>query len=169
MDLVLSSKKFGPMAIKRINYCQLYLNVTLMSDITTPNGRHLDKAAYEGNFTCLQSTNPGHRVNQNKPNEKAWREWKKFLHGLVYHDTNLTLKEALEEWTVVPLAYSRSWKHLYSPKHGLLLVRTAVGFLVHTRMQYDFDINPTDFRTTLPPDAVPIEAQQTQHTWIVPR
>ena len=38
MDLVLSSKKFGPAAMKHINYCRLYLNVILVSDITSPNG-----------------------------------------------------------------------------------------------------------------------------------
>ena len=79
MDLVLVSKKFGLAAIKRINYCQLYLNVVLLSDITSPNGRHVDKAAYTGNCTGLSSTNPGHKVNQTKPNDKAWKEWRKFL------------------------------------------------------------------------------------------
>ena len=114
MDLVLSSKKLGPAAIKRINYCRLYQNVVLLSDISSPNGRHLDRAAYEGNFAGMKSTNPGHRVNQKKPNNKAWKEWRKFLHSLVNQDAELTLEEALEDWTVKPQSYSRHWKHLFS-------------------------------------------------------
>ena len=108
MDLVLASKKFGPTAIKRINYCQLYLNIVLLSDITSPNGCHLDKAAYKGHCTCLSSMNPGHKVDQTKPNDKVWKEWRKFLHCLIHQDTALTLKEVLAEWIVQPSCYSRS-------------------------------------------------------------
>ena len=46
-------------------------------------------------------------------------------------------------------------------------MQTAVGFLVHQRLHYNFDIDPTDFCKTLPTDAVPINAKPTQHTWIV--
>ena len=102
MDAVLSCHKFGPAAIKLINYCRLYLNVILLLDITRPNGRHLDRAAYEGNSTNLLSTRPGHSINQGKPNDKAWMEWRKFLHTLIHRDADLTLKEPMGDWIVEP-------------------------------------------------------------------
>ena len=134
MDIVLSSKKFGPASIRRINYCRLYLNVTLLSDITRPDGSRLDKAAYDGNLTQLLSTNPGLSVNQPKPNNKAWQEWRKFLHLLVHRDVALHLKNPLTEWIVAPSQYTRRWKYLYSRDQDRLFVRTTVGYLVHHRL-----------------------------------
>ena len=157
MDVALASNKFKPASLKRINYCWLYLNVTLMSDITTPDGSRLDKAAYTGDRAQLMSDSPGHSVNQVKPNNKAWQDWKKFLHLLVHRDCNHTLKTPLGAWTVQPLDYSRRWKFLYSSTRDQLFTRTAVGFLAHARLQYDFDRDPIDFMSELPHDAVPIE------------
>ena len=169
MDIVLSSKKFGPASIRQINYCRLYLDVTLLSDITRPDGRRLDKAAYDGNLTQLHSTNPGLSVNQPKPNNKAWQEWRKFLHLVVHWDAELHLKTPSTEWIVAPLQYTPRWKYLYSRAQDRLFVRTTVGYMVHHRLRYDFDLDPTDFVATVPSDFLPIEARQTDHTWNMSR
>ena len=96
MDVVLSTKIFKPASIKRINDCCLYRNMTLLSDITWTDGVRLDKAAYEGNKSIMLSRSPGHCVNQAKPNDKAWREWRHFLHVLVNQDPELTLNSLLQ-------------------------------------------------------------------------
>ena len=168
MDTALASNKFCPAALKRLNYCRLYLNVVLLSDITSPDGTHINKAAYDGNLTQLLSETSGHSVNQPKPNAKAWKEWRKLIHLLVHRDSRHTLRTPLDAWIVPLAAYSRRWKFLYSPSLDLLFTRTAVGYLSHKRLQYDFDHDPTDFRQDLPQDAVPIQARSSQYTWILP-
>ena len=44
-----------------------------------------------------------------------------------------------------------------------------MGFLVHRRLHYDFDKDPSDFCEEVPDDAIPTEARLTRHTWIIPR
>ena len=137
----------------------MYLNVILLLDITRPNGRSLDKAAYSGNLSCLISSTHSHSVNQPKPNNKAWKEWRKSLHSLINRDATLSLKTPLEEWKVPASKYSRRWKWLFWPSTDLLYVRIAVGFLVHRRFHFDFDNNPSDFCKEIPEDAVLTKAR----------
>ena len=169
MDVALASKKFLPASLKHINYCRLYLNVTLLSDITLPDGEHLDQAAYIGDRSQMLSMPRGHTVNQAKPNIKAWQDWRKLLHLLVHRDSKYTLKTPLTTWVVASSAYTRRWKYLYSPTQDLLFTHTAVGFLAHKRLHYDFDKDPIEFTETLPQDAVPVKARSAPHTWIIPR
>ena len=84
MDQAISSGKFGPTALKRINYCCMYLNVLLLLDIALPNGQTLDRAAVIGDREALCSITPTHSVNQAKLNEKAWKEWQRCLSLMVY-------------------------------------------------------------------------------------
>ena len=92
----------------------------------------------------------------------------RFLHTVVYRDLDLTLKEPLEDWVVAPMNYTRTWKHLFSQRQDLLYVWNTVGYFVHKQIQYDFDIDPMDFTTVLPPNVVPVEVRQTQYTWVMP-
>ena len=72
MDVALLSNKYKPASLKQINYCHLYLNVTLLSDITCPNGSHLDKAPYDGNLPKLSLGSTGYCcVKETKPNDKV--------------------------------------------------------------------------------------------------
>ena len=75
MDMAIASRKFGPAALKRINYCQMYLNVLLLSDITMPHGKQIEASAYHGDRDALHSVHLGKSVNQTRPNKKAWHEW----------------------------------------------------------------------------------------------
>ena len=69
MDKATDSQKFGPAVLCWINYCQMYISVLLLSDITLPNGKCIDDAAYEGDRDALHLFEPGHGVNQTKPNQ----------------------------------------------------------------------------------------------------
>ena len=146
----------------------LYLNVTLLSDITQPDGTHLDQAVYVGDHSHLLPRPQGHTVNQAKANSKAWQDWRKLHHILVHRDSNHILKTPLTTWIVEPAEYTTRWKFLYSPTQDLLFTHTAVGFLAHKRLHHDFDKDPTELTAKLPQDAVPVKARSAQHTWIVP-
>ena len=92
MDEALSIKTFQPATIKQIYFGCMYLNVLLLSNITMPNGKQLEDAVYNGDRSGLHSHDPGHLVNQAKPNVKAWAKWKQFLHHLCQRDSLHTLK-----------------------------------------------------------------------------
>ena len=87
----------------------MYLNVLLLSNITSPNEKQLDHATYIGDRQGLQSYETGDRVHQAKPNEKAWVEWRKCLNTLCHHSNSHTLIEPLGAWIVPPHQYARDW------------------------------------------------------------
>jgi hypothetical protein len=70
MDMVLASGRFKRAALKRVNYCHLYLNVLLLSDIVTPCGRYIDPDAATGNLEGLIGPTNDHCVNQQKPDKR---------------------------------------------------------------------------------------------------
>ena len=168
MDLAISSQKFGPAALKRINYCRMYMNVLLLSDITHPNGRRVDLAACDGDRDMLHSTGLGHTVNQTKPNDKAWAEWRQYLNLLCHREKN-TLKEPLGAWTAPPQDYTRQWVLLYSTQEDKVYHHTAFDYYVHQKLHHDYDKDTEEFWDDLPPGAVPIEFHETPTTWIQPR
>ena len=94
MDIAILAWKFQPAALKHINYCCMYLNVILVSDITDTSGTHIEDV-YRGSYEDTGSHSLGHRVNQSKPNEKAWKIWWQFLHIIVNWDAQHTLKTPL--------------------------------------------------------------------------
>ena len=168
MDIALNSKIFGPSALRRINYCRMYLNVLFLSDITSPNGKCIDKAAYVGDRQALQSYEVGDSIHQAKPNEKAWTEWQKCLQLLCHRNRSHTLKEPLGAWIVPPHEYARDWALLYSATEDAVYSSNDIDYSVHRRIRRDFDKDTDEYTTNLPTDAVPIEVRETQHTWISP-
>ena len=169
MDVAISSKKFKPAAMKRINYCRMYLNVSLLSNITNPLGTCVDDAIYRGHFDEMMSRNMGHRVNQHKPNEKAWKVWRRFLHQLCQRDTRHTLKTPLGAWTTAPSDHTRQWDFYYSATNDTLYCNTSLGITKHSRILYDFDKDEDEIVEQLPSDSVPVQVRGTPHTWVIPR
>ena len=64
MDMAIACKKFGPTALRQINYCRLYLNVILLSDITDPTGTCIEDAAYAGDKDALYTDQTTDSVHQ---------------------------------------------------------------------------------------------------------
>ena len=50
MDIAILDGCFKATALKRVNYCQMYLNVTLLSDVTNPEGTCINDAMYRGHY-----------------------------------------------------------------------------------------------------------------------
>ena len=147
----------------------MYLNVLLLSDITLPSGTQIDMAAYNGDHHRMHSQEQGHKVNQTRPNHKAWAEWKRCLHLFSHQDFHHTLREPLGAWIVRPNNYTPQWHLLYSPTTNSIYCHTAMEYSIHRCLQHDFDCDSELFSSKLPPDAIPIDIKETQHTWILPR
>ena len=131
MGTAIHSKKFGPTALRRINYCRMYLNVLLLSDITTPNGQHIDEAASMGNQDDFHRFETYDRVHQPKPNDKAWTKWRKCLNLLCNNSYHHTLKTPLGAWTVRPHDCAKDWESLYSPEEDVIYHSDAMGYSIH--------------------------------------
>jgi hypothetical protein len=77
MDIVMATG-FTDAQIRKVNYCRMYLGVLLVSDITTCNGDSINPDMYHGKEP--QGTRTKHTVNQDCTSEKAWAQWRRFIH-----------------------------------------------------------------------------------------
>ena len=88
MTVALESRCFKPAQLKQPNYCQLYLNVLLVSDIATAKGDFIEPLMFSGQAKPAVTK---HKVNQNKPSAKAWKQWRRLLLMLTQTSPRLQL------------------------------------------------------------------------------
>jgi hypothetical protein len=67
MDVVLADSSYPSSDIQRINYCRLYLQATIASDICLPSGRTIDPAMLQGIPSALSSVSLHHHTVQPCP------------------------------------------------------------------------------------------------------
>lgn len=93
MDLMLDFQ-VTPKELLHINQCRLYLQVYLLSDIFTANGKEVD------NWVTNSSSNPRRSTwrlpAQQKPSNHSWNIWKTALKNVLYHQKKL--KYQLGQW-----------------------------------------------------------------------
>ena len=75
MDAISQCGRFTPNQMRRINGCRLYLQVTLLSDITTACGRHVNEKYYRGERTHRTNWPTVQYPRQNKPDKTSWALW----------------------------------------------------------------------------------------------
>jgi hypothetical protein len=51
MDAICESPKFTNADVRKINACRLFIQITLISDLATPCGKHIIQTYYSGNIT----------------------------------------------------------------------------------------------------------------------
>eukprot|EP00957_Ditylum_brightwellii_P003704 280442-Ditylum_brightwellii.AAC.1 len=67
MPKVIASRKFKDKDIQWINYCQIYLNVTTIADVTLASGKQLDLHMYKEERFLYSSMATHMKINQQKP------------------------------------------------------------------------------------------------------
>eukprot|EP00957_Ditylum_brightwellii_P160580 12225158-Ditylum_brightwellii.AAC.1 len=72
MPKIIASGRFKDKDIQRINYCQIYLNVTTIADVTLANGKQLDTHMYKGRRSRFSSVATHMKINQQKPGPASW-------------------------------------------------------------------------------------------------
>ena len=164
MDIALEMGRFKPVELRRINYCRLYLGVTLLSEITTAGGNRLEPSMYWGNPPAHISTATYHKVTQSNPNAKAWKAWRKLLH-LIAHRHSLLLKhDYLGSWLVPLEKQTRQWPVLYDPESNEMFCQSNHGWTAHEMLHYDYDKTPATHVEVPPPTAVPCDFSSNQYT-----
>ena len=77
-----------------VNRCRLYLQVNLLSDISTGDGRRLSGSSLRGvRIKCNSYNWP----DQQLPNKQDWNSWRRVLHAL-FAPTSTILTKPLGEW-----------------------------------------------------------------------
>ena len=95
-----ASKGFSPIQLKMLNLCHLHLHIYLLSDITTGDGRHIDRKLFE------QRTPHTHHdrfrwQRSGQPNHNCWQLWNEALISsftLDHHQFPFLLRTALGAW-----------------------------------------------------------------------
>eukprot|EP00957_Ditylum_brightwellii_P092638 7054198-Ditylum_brightwellii.AAC.1 len=64
MSKICLSGQFTDRDIQRINYCRMYLNVTILSDIALADRKTLDPHKYNGERSLLSSQTQQMEINQ---------------------------------------------------------------------------------------------------------
>jgi hypothetical protein len=86
MDGVVETKHFNKSQLNKINACRLYMQATLVSDITTPCGRHIHPAYYKGKKSRRINWPTIQYPRQAKPDQPSWALWRKGLQLLLLRD-----------------------------------------------------------------------------------
>ena len=108
MDDVVSGS-YRPTEIKYISACRLYLGVTLMSDIATADGNEIRPEILLGSQPTVD-THKGLMPYQEKPNETAWKLWRRMLLKHTIGQT-LCLSVTLGKWLATGEATHRNWRY----------------------------------------------------------
>lgn len=77
MDVIIQYN-FTPKQLQHINHCRLYLQVILLSDITSADGKHVLHTVQSG-FRPKDRSSNLHWPRQEKPPEVAWDLWRTAL------------------------------------------------------------------------------------------
>ena len=98
MDHIMAGKQFSTQEIQSLNYCRMYLGALTIADLTTSKGDRLDNTKLFGSTSLLSTTTKWMKVNQDRPNDSAWKLWKKA--NTLWSYENGSLRQPLGEWKV---------------------------------------------------------------------
>jgi hypothetical protein len=113
MDKICNCKRFTDTQIRKINACRLYLQVTLLSEITTPCGKHIETAYYQGALIDRTNWPTVQYPRQENPDKTSWALWRRALHLNHVRDDKKTLLVPLKQWQLAE-SYHNQWKWNYT-------------------------------------------------------
>jgi hypothetical protein len=129
---VIASGRFKDKDIQRINYCQIYLNVTTIANVTLACGKQLDPHMYKGKRSLFSSVATYMKIHQQKPGLASCGVWRK---AMVLWATEYNLKVPLKEWYFPSSRLSQHWPSYYDYATDKLYIHHQDTFLQYTRNQ----------------------------------
>ena len=168
MDVAIQSGKFKPIQLRRLNYCRLYLNVLLVSDVCNANGTELDPEAYHGSQPAVTTK---HKVNQSCPNSKSWKQWRRLMYILADGSKHHRLRQPLGKWLVPADKLRKKWTHLHDGTSERLFCLTPMGYTQHNKLSVNYDKEPDQdiINPIIPVHAVPVDTLERQCTLSIKR
>jgi hypothetical protein len=124
MEMVLAQVEKGK-TLQAINRVRMELNVIWISDITTADGRLIDKRYLQkgANTTCR---NDYIWPIKHYTSTRDWQEWRKWIKGICRHNTRLLLNP-LEEWIGQRDDWKQHWDCFLTADLELLYVQVNNG------------------------------------------
>ena len=169
-----------------VNRCRLYLRVTWLSEITTPDGTNLQSSLYNES-PSLNSQSTLLWPYQPCPGPRSWATFRKLLRSVVLFDHKkrrrpTALHRPLGPWTRLS---DRTWNSVYDPSTDAIYVRNPSRQLRShdpTWLVYDFPrqfssgrlqtTSVCQYITTTPPSSgvpiSPLRLTPTHLTWSAP-
>jgi hypothetical protein len=161
MDVALQSRKFKPIQLRRLNYCRLYLNVLLVSDVCSANGTEIDPEAYQGSQPAVTTK---FKVNQKRPDNRSWMEWRRLMYIPADRSKHHRLQQPLGKWLVSTDKLRKKWTHLHDGTSEKLFFSIPMGYTQHSKSNIDFDEEPDQDNPIVPVHAVPVDILEKQDT-----
>jgi exonuclease III len=161
MDRICKSNHFTTPEIKIINYCRLYLRVTLISDLATASGTTLIPGVFTGSPVGMSKPKRMYSI-QHRPGKPQWVLWAKALRLWSY--PNGTLLVPLGQWKLPHAQLTRQWPSYKDPVSRKLYQYTGYfQYSCHSALTSLFHTNrysPTSEGTItdLPPQSHPVDA-----------
>ena len=147
MDIALTQLQWKTRQLSQINSCRRYLQAQSLADISNANGTRLSHHALSGHEMPPSHTIKVEKFNQQRPGERAWRTWRKFL-GTISNAAGL-LYQPLGPW-MVQHDQVRHWpKYVYNPSSHILYSHySGPLYQMHDRVDSgSFCIVPTQVPT----------------------
>jgi len=143
MEIAIQCGKFGPKDLRRLNHCRLWLNVVMLADVANAAGTQVEDKFYfakrieRDEIGCRK----GRQANQFKPNEKAWKVWRRLLNKLCVTRYQRRHLRPMGQWLVPPAQMRRSWPFWINPTHPeVLFAQHKDGtFTAHPRLMFSYD------------------------------
>jgi hypothetical protein len=165
MDIVIESRLLTPKEIVLFNYCQHFLEVYTISDISEANGQYVDKAYLRRqpqHTTLSQSLHLP--VCQPRPScTKTWAAWRK-AQQLWCNPVTRKLRTSLGKWIHHSPQLRRSWKYNLDPTNNVLISTEMTTGSLHVHLPLPsstghFYLQPSTTIQELPPSSYPVSCQ----------
>ena len=146
--------------LKLINACRLYLQVTMLSDLVTPDGSTLTLAAIDGRIdnksSCTYLT-----PYQARPGPRAWSTWRRFLQSFLAPHSARRLASPLCRWLFGGTTTIRKWFSYLSQDRSTLFVHVAANQWQEFRSTGPLFIATNTIRGDVPSTACPVATANT--------
>eukprot|EP00957_Ditylum_brightwellii_P195996 14933730-Ditylum_brightwellii.AAC.1 len=73
------SSRFSPLKLRKLNYCSIYLEVTMLSGIMLADSCTIDPNMRSDNISLYSSSSKQLKAKQTCPNRSSWKKWSKCM------------------------------------------------------------------------------------------
>jgi hypothetical protein len=165
--MVLPSGLFKLQECKYLNYCRLFLRISTVSDMYNASGTAIAEGIYEGYCSTSQSFSLVHEPLQERPNEKTWSLWRRFLRSIMRGSGHgYQMVSRLGTW-YPGLSSQRRWPYYFLVSCNALFRYTEAEYVEHERIGPNLFSEQGVTAADLPNDCVPVDATDVDNSWFV--
>ena len=168
MDHIIASNQFANFELEKINYCRLYLNVCLLSDMCTACGNKLRQEIYLGIPKLMHSRFPTKLIQERPRHRTTWTIWRRACRLIIHTPQTLKLLDPLGPWIRHHHHLRFNW-YLHSSSSGNIYRQQGDQWCLHTQhphWKYRYNSPGMPTSDSPPDDAYPIDITKDSATTI---